>query len=405
MARSAEVAATRDRSASSRIDHRLKVVYLDHVAQLSGGEIALLRLLPALDRVNAHVILAEDGPLVGRLHLAGISTEVLRLAETARDLRKGDVRRGGVSPRTAAATAAYVVRLAARLRALAPDVVHTNSLKAGIYGSLAARLAGIPLIWHVRDRISEDYLPGPCSEVDQTDGQTVRDCRGSKLSLDAGHAGRTAQPGGAVFGAARGPQRRPPRATARAEVPLTFGVVGRLAPWKGQDFFLRSFAHAFPDGPERAVVVGGALFGEDAYARQLPVLARSLGIADRVDLRGQRTDVWDELSTLDVLVHSSITPEPFGQVILEGMAAGVPVIAADAGGPAEILEHDVTGILYAPKEVAGLAAAMQRMRDKDLRARLSAAAHLGLSPYAPAAVAAQLQDLYEAVVAVGRREV
>ena len=96
--------------------------------------------------------------------------------------------------------------------------------------------------------------------------------------------------------------------------PLNFGIVGRLAPWKGQEAFLR----AFPTDEERATVVGAALFGEDEFAGGLTRLASSLGIGDRVDLRGHGTDVWDELSRIDVLVHASVTPEWFGQVILEG---------------------------------------------------------------------------------------
>jgi glycosyltransferase involved in cell wall biosynthesis len=181
--------------------------------------------------------------------------------------------------------------------------------------------------------------------------------------------------------------------------PLTLGIVGRLAPWKGQDLFLRAFARAFPDGEERAVIVGGALFGEDDYAQGLVRLSEELGIAGRVELRGHRPDVWDELSRLNVLVHASITPEPFGQVILEGMAAGVSVIAARAGGPAEILQHDVTGLLYEPNDVHGLAEAMRRMRDPHLRDRLSASAREGLERYSPAVVAGQLQELYATVAA------
>ena len=110
--------------------------------------------------------------------------------------------------------------------------------------------------------------------------------------------------------------------------PLTFGMVGRIAPWKGQDVFLGAFAHAFGQGDERAVIVGGALFGEDDCARELSRLADALGVGNRVEFRGHRPNVWDELSRIDVLVHASVTPEPFGQVIIEGMAAGVPVIAA-----------------------------------------------------------------------------
>ncbi len=384
-------------AASSSGDDRVKVVYLDHVAQLSGGEIALLRLLPHLDRVNPHVILAEDGPLVGRLHLAGISTEVLPFADAARDLRKGDVRGGGVSPAVAAATAAYIVKLAARLRALAPDIVHTNSLKAGLYGSLAARLAGIPLIWHVRDRIAEDYLPRPAVTLIR---QMVMRLPNAVVANSRSTLDTLAGPRNPVVLYSVLPEvlSDVPIRRRNTNGSLTFGVVGRLAPWKGQDFFLRAFAQAFPDGQERAVVIGGALFGEDDYAETLPALARTLGIAERVELRGHRPDVWDELSRLDVLVHASVTPEPFGQVVLEGMAAGVPVIAAGAGGPAELLEHDVTGVLYEPRQVTELAGAMQRMRDPQLRERLSAAARDGLGPYTPAAVACQLQSLYAAVV-------
>ena len=87
------------------------------------------------------------------------------------------------------------------------------------------------------------------------------------------------------------------------------------------------------------------------------------GSVDRVVFRGFREDVWAELSQIHLLVHCSLIPEPFGQVVVEGMAAGVPVIAADAGGPAEIITHNVDGILTAPGDVAALAAAMRRIRD------------------------------------------
>ena len=88
-----------------------------------------------------------------------MSVEVLPIAPAARDLRQDTVRVGGPSPAALLGTARHVARLALRLRSLRPDVVHTNSLKAGVYGSLAARAAGVPVVWHVRDRIAEDYLP------------------------------------------------------------------------------------------------------------------------------------------------------------------------------------------------------------------------------------------------------
>jgi glycosyltransferase involved in cell wall biosynthesis len=398
------VAAERHRAIIRRaaarfgLDDRLKVVYLDHVARLSGGEIALLRLLPHLDRVNAHVVLAEDGPLVQQLHLAGISTEVMRLTDSVKHLRKDDVHQHGLSPAVAGASAVYALRLATRLRQLRPDLVHSNSLKAGVYGSLAARLAGVPMIWHVRDRIEEDYLPRPAVTL-------VRRMTRYLATAVVANSNSTMQTLAApskpvvIYSVLPEVMNHVPLGVRPVGGPLNFGIVGRLAPWKGQDVFLRAFARAFPRGEERATVVGAALFGEDEFARELPRLADSLGIANRVDLRGHRTDVWDELSRIDVLVHASVTPEPFGQVILEGMAAGVPVIAARAGGPAEILRHGVTGVLYEPAEVDELAGAMRGMLDPALRERLSAAARGDLGPYSPPAVAGQLQELYERVAA------
>src|SRR3954449_7040719 len=143
-------------------ESRPRVVFVDHVARLSGAEIALARLVPALaDRVECHVILGEDGPLVGRLREAGAVVEVLPMDERLRDVRKDTVRPGLGQLTSLARTARYVWRLRARLREVRPDIVHTNSLKAAIYGGFAGRLAGVPVVWHVRDRIDEDYLPGP----------------------------------------------------------------------------------------------------------------------------------------------------------------------------------------------------------------------------------------------------
>ena len=416
---------------------RLRVVYLDHVARLSGGEIALLRLLPHLRRVNAHVVLGEDGPLATRLQQAGVSVEVLPIDAAARELRKDTVRFGGAArgreggPRgttqmggAALGTAAYVARLALRLRALRPDLVHTNSLKAGVYGSLAARAAGVPVVWHVRDRIAEDYLPRPAVRLVRGMVRHLPDgvLANSEATLDTlGAAGGSprwvlpdsvelpthtrgpATPGTTHPGSPAAPGTTHPRsATAPG---TTFGIVGRLAPWKGQDLFLRAFAAAFPDGDTRAVVVGTAMFGEESYERELPALAARLGLDGRVEFRGFREDVWAELAALDVLVHASVTPEPFGQVVLEGMAAGLPVIAPDEGGPAETIADGETGRLFRSRDAGALAAAMRALReDPAERGRLGANAQRAAERYHPDAVAARLEQVYERVVRqTGRR--
>jgi glycosyltransferase involved in cell wall biosynthesis len=405
-------------------DERLRVVYLDHVARLSGGEIQLMRLLPHLETVNPHVILGEDGPLAARLTQAGVSVEVLPIAPSARDLRKDTVRPGGASPLAVLHTLTHIARLALRLRELNADLVHTNSLKAGVYGSLAARAAGVPLVWHVRDRIAEDYIPRPAVRLVRilvhrlADGviansqDTLRtlpaDAR-SELSWVIPAAVESppdlrapAASGSSVASSALEPNGV--SVVSQPEVPLTFGMLGRIAPWKGQDLFLHAFAAAFPAGGERAVIVGAPMFGEDDCERELHALAASLGIAARVEFRGFRENVWPELAAMDVLVHASIIPEPFGTVVLEGMAAGLAVIAPDEGGPASVIADGETGCLFESRDRDSLATVMRALRaDPHERRRLGTAARRAAEEYHPRVVAGRLERVYEHVLATPGR--
>lgn len=101
----------------------------------------------------------------------------------------------------------------------------------------------------------------------------------------------------------------------------------------------------------RAAISGSAMFGEEAYESELHALVTELGLDNAVTFTGFVDDVPVELARMDVLVHGSRVAEPFGQVIVEGMAAGLPVIATDAGGPREIITDGVDGLLVAPDSV------------------------------------------------------
>jgi glycosyltransferase involved in cell wall biosynthesis len=386
-----------EQAASSGQGRRLRVVYLDHIARLSGGEIALLRLLPHLQRVDAHVILGEEGPLAERLQEAGISVEVLPIAPSARDLRKDTLGRGGASPAVALQTLAYVARLALRLRRLRPDIVHTNSLKAGVYGALAAKAAGVPMVWHVRDRIAEDYIPKPAVRIVRA---LIRHLAGGVLANSEATL-QTLSPRdlGRVHAVIPDSVEVSHHAASTDRAATTFGMLGRIAPWKGQDLFLRAFAASFPTGPERAVVVGTPLFGEEPYEDELHRLAQSLGIAERVDFRGFREDIWPELASFDVLVHASVIPEPFGQVVIEGMAAGLAVLAADEGGPAAVILDGHSGRLFRSRDAKSLAGAMGELAaDPLLRERLGSAAREAARNYDPDRLAVELELVYDRVL-------
>lgn len=384
----------------------LRVAYIGHTAQLSGGELALARLLPALNGIEARVVLAEDGPLVPRLRKDGVRVEIMPMGETASALRRDRVRPGRLPLAAVGQSVRATWRLARRLRALRPDLVHTNTLKAALYGGLAGQLAGIPVVWHLRDRISPDYLPAPAVRLVRLAARllpaaVIADTEGTLATLGAWPEHRrryhavVPSPVAAEVAGLSSPS---------ASQAFTVGQVGRLAPWKGQDVFLRAFARAFPDGDARARIVGAAMFGEDEWAHSLRELSAELGISERVDSTGFTEDVAAEYARLDVFVHASVIPEPFGQVVVEAMAAGLPVIAPDAGGPSEIVTDGVDGLLYPVGDVEALAVCLRRLAaDSGLRARLGQAAQHRASDFTPDKAAAQVMDVYAQVLARHRQ--
>lgn len=379
----------------ARRERPLRVVFLGHSAALSGAELGLVDLVGALEGVDPLVLLAEDGPLVDRFVAAGVPVELMLLRSTARGLHRGDVRLGGlrVVPAALAATA-YSLRLSRRLRQLQPDLVQANTLKALVYGSVAAPLAGRPLIWHAHDRIADDYLPGPAIRLvlGAARHAAIGVIANSEATLET--LGRLDLPTAVVHEPVS--YDRFQAAAGRTQTgSFTVAMVGRIAPWKGQDVFIRAFASAFPAGEERAVIVGAPLFGEEDYRRSLVRLIDDLGLRRRVELRGFRADVAAELTGVDALVHASVIPEPFGRVVVEGMAAGLPVIAAADGGPREIITDGADGVLFPPGDVDALAVALARLAaNRGLAHAMGQAAAARAREYSPQAAACRTGAFY-----------
>ncbi|MGH2872672.1 MAG: glycosyltransferase family 4 protein [Solirubrobacteraceae bacterium] len=389
----------------------LRIAFLTHVARFSGAEIEMLRLIENAPGIEAFVVVAEDGPLVPRLIEAGARVEVLPLAERARAMKRDQVRIGPGQALAAIDIARYSRRLHRRLMALSPDLVVAVSLKAGAYGLPVARLARIPCVWHLHDRISADYLSRQAVLPMRLLLATVPDAVVATATAPLLQVGRMRP--GIRTAVIPPPVPIPPHPVRLRPRVQRIGIVGRLAPWKGQHVFLEAFGRALPESGAEAVVIGSAIFGEDDYARSLQALADRLGIRDRVQFRGFREDIPAELERLDLLVHSSVLAEPLGNVVFEAMAAGLPVIAANAGGPAEYITHGANGLLHEPGSVESLAAMLRTaVGDRALRARLAAAGRLTASEFAPAVVAPRLLELYRDVAsrrkghaaAVGERE-
>ncbi|HEX7878782.1 MAG TPA: glycosyltransferase family 4 protein [Candidatus Eisenbacteria bacterium] len=130
--------------------------------------------------------------------------------------------------------------------------------------------------------------------------------------------------------------------------------LGRLTGWKGAEVLLKAVAHLVPRRPKLVTVVAGDGPARGDWER----MAADLGIARRIRFVGFQPDVMTLLRDSDLLVHASTAPEPFGRVLVEGMAAGVPVVASDHGAAPEIIESGTSGWLARPGNVEALAAAI-----------------------------------------------
>jgi glycosyltransferase involved in cell wall biosynthesis len=181
---------------------------------------------------------------------------------------------------------------------------------------------------------------------------------------------------------------------------IVFGVVGRLQRWKGQHVFLEAAAIvARAHASARFLIVGDTLFGlEPEYAGELREQVRRLGIEPLVRFTGLRDDIPAILRGMDVLVHTSIQPEPFGLVITEAMAMQRAIIATDAGGPQETVVNRETGILVPPGDVGALARAMDTLaRDPELRERLGKAGRPRVEQFSDVAMMAGLEEILERI--------
>lgn len=136
----------------------------------------------------------------------------------------------------------------------------------------------------------------------------------------------------------------------------TFGVFGRIMYWKGIKEFVRSANRVCKVIPEaKAFVVGNPSDGDQKYFDEALELVSELKLNDKVVFTGFRKDIPSLMKSMDVIVHSSITPEPFGMVIIEGMAMRKPVVAMKAGGPLDIVQHNETGFLVTQGNIKEMA--------------------------------------------------
>jgi glycosyltransferase involved in cell wall biosynthesis len=340
----------------------MKVLYSSHTEHVSGGEHSLLDLLAALPPGVSAEVACPPGDLAGRLprvhHIPGTDAS-LRLHPwyTPRALL-GMGHAGWRLRRVAARTGA--------------ELVHANSIRAGLVALVARALGGPPVVVHVRDRLP-DGLAGRATLALLTRAAAV--VGNSEYTLRGvparGRAVRAAIP--SPVDLARFDPARVDRAQARARLGLdadapVLGVVGQLTPWKAQDDAIRILHRVRAARPDAQLLLAGSAkfvssetrYDNPTFVRGLHSLSATLGLNGAVRFLGEREDVPELIAALDVLLVPSWA-EPFGRVVIEGMAMGVPVIATTEGGPAEIIEDGANGVLLPPRAPERWAGEVERL--------------------------------------------
>ncbi len=245
------------------------------------------------------------------------------------------------------------------------DLVHTN-IRVGHdrEGILAARMAGVPCVSHIRDFEELNWfdrrLAGMVARFIYI-SKAVQQCH---LKAGVPHGkGRVVYNavdlsafGGAVDVAGVR------KALGLTVDDLVVGMMGRLDRWKGQDVFLRAMALVMEAVPQaRGVVIGDPVPYDERYRGALLALRDELGLGTNVRFHPFQQDVPSTMSALDLVVLASTSPEPFGRVLIEAMAAGKPVVATDAGATREIIEDGTHGLLVPAGDAQALAKAIVRI--------------------------------------------
>jgi glycosyltransferase involved in cell wall biosynthesis len=379
----------------------MKILYLNPNGTVGGAEASLLHLLAGLRAAQPgwtlSLIAGSDGPLLSRAGSLGVSTRVVAFPPAIRQLgdasaedpsRKKIMRQPAFLGRMVSGgirVPAYISRLRQAIRDFGPNLVHSNGFKMHLLSACVAG-ANVPVVWHIHDYVRSRPVVAPllrmfksqCSSAVANSRSVAEDLRSicaPSLRIEAVHNGidmDTFAPNGASLDI-----------DAKAGLPrlktgtIRVGLVSTFARWKGHDMFLRALAMLDPATSVRGYVIGGPIYqtiGSQYTLDELESLAEGLGLRGRVGFTGYIANAAEAIRSLDIIVHASTDPEPFGMVIVEAMACGKAVIVSDCGGASEIVQDRVNAIKYDPGNASALAAAIQELATSpQLRTRLGEA--------------------------------
>lgn len=377
----------------------MKILYLNPIATLGGAEKLLLDifepLLMAQPNWQLGLIVGGRGPLVEKARSLGVTVRILPLPPAV--ARLGDA--GGVKAGTVAQTVRliaryvgaavrlipYLMQLRQAIRDFNPDIIHTNGFKMHVLG-LLGRSSGTAVVWHIHDYVSRRpmmrrllrWCGGYCAAavaISQSVRKDVEAVCGNGLKVYCIYNGvdlKRYSPHGetADLDALSGLPASEPQT-------LRIGLIATLAAWKGHAVFLKAVARLPRELAWRAYVIGGPIYetnDSQCTLDELRITASKLAISDRVGFTNFIEDPSAAIRALDVVIHASTAPEPFGLVIAEAMACGRPVVSSASGGSLELLTEGGDALTHPPGDDAALAdRIIQLLRNPELRSKMGRA--------------------------------
>ena len=367
-----------------------RVAFLNPSGQLGGAEICLLDMVAVLRQVRPDweivVITVAPGPLASRAAALGAKVKVLpfptELATLGDSATRGKAGLLGSMLLAIPAVRRYRDQLRDALNDFQPHVVHSNGFKMHVLGAMA-KPAPSKLVWHIHDYVStrpimarllRHYARQTHAIITNSTSvaENVRLSLGSKLRvlpilnvvdltefspegerLDLDSLSGLATTGSGI---------------------VRVGLLATMAWWKGHRLFLDALTKLPEDVKVRGYIVGGALYQTESRQETVEELRRyasKIGMSDRVGFTGFVAEPAKAMRALDMVVHASTEPEPFGRVIAEAMACGKPVISSGVGGAGEILMMGDFALAFKLNDAESLAKAIVKLaRDPALRALL-----------------------------------
>jgi glycosyltransferase involved in cell wall biosynthesis len=378
-----------------------RIVYTNHTGKVSGAEKILLSLLCGLDqaRYEPFVLCPEEGRLQELLEVQGVPYATVPTLYARFTWRPSQLLHYFIS------FASVILATRKGIERCNPDLVHANTVRAGIAATLATIGTGRTVVWHVHDSLPQHplsriirllaYASNRTHIVAVSNATAKAFCGPLSFNdrVDVIHNGTDLN---------RFPLKHQGESPFKQELGLSkqdflVCAVGQICARKGLRELLESFSQIYDATPRmHLAIVGKPVFShEEAYRDELMAMAIATGISDRVHFPGERHDISAVLRSADLLVLNSLE-EPFGLVLIEAMSSGTPVLATRVGGIPEIITDSENGWLVERGDTAALASKLLELsQDPDSLDRVARFAHGIVDPqFSLERFLADLHDLY-----------